>query len=103
MRDLFKDNIIEIEESIFEVEGLQQGEYDGHAVQYDKLVSNSLYNRIMWGNTPQNYRDFCIQGLKRNNGGIIADIGCGTLSFTYKHMQNTIKKKSSFATYRMKC
>ncbi len=92
-KDLFKDNILEVEESIFEVERLPQGEYDGHAVQYDKLVSNSLYNRIMWGNTPQNYRNFCIQGLKRNNGGIIADIGCGTLSFTYKAYAEYNKKE----------
>jgi len=83
-KDLFKNSILKINENFWEVKGLPEGEYDAQAVQYDKLISNGLYNRIMWGNSPQDYTDFCKQGLKNNNGGIIADIGCGTLSFTYK-------------------
>jgi len=91
-KDLFKYNITEIEENIFEVEKLFNGKYDIQAVQYDKLISNGLYNRIMWGNTPKNYSDFCKKGLKSNNEGIIADIGCGTLSFTYKTYTEFYKK-----------
>jgi len=83
-KKLFKDKITEIEDNIWEVEGLHKGEYDTQAVQYDKLISNGLYNRIMWGNTPEDYSEFCKDGLKENSKGIIADIGCGTLSFTYK-------------------
>jgi len=81
---LFNNKITKIEDNIFEVEGLRKGEYDVQAIKYDRLVSNSLYNRIMWGNTTQNYSDFCKIGLQSNNKGIIADIGCGTLSFTHK-------------------
>ncbi len=91
-QELFKDNITEIEENILEVEGLHKGEYDAQAVQYDKLISNSLYNKIMWGNVPKDYSDFCKKGLKSNNKGTIADIGCGTLSFTYQAYAKHFKK-----------
>ncbi len=83
-RNLFKNNITETNEHIFEVEGLKKGKYDVQAIQYDRIVSNSFYNKIMWGNTPKDYSDFCEKALKNNNKGIIADIGCGTLSFTCK-------------------
>nr|WP_321408236.1 class I SAM-dependent methyltransferase [uncultured Carboxylicivirga sp.] len=83
-KELFNTKILEIEKSIWEVEGLHKGEYDDQAVQYDRLISNGLYNRLMWGNVPQDYSAFCKKGLEKSNGGIIADIGCGTLSFTYK-------------------
>ncbi len=91
-KDLFKYNITEIEENIFEVEKLLNGKYDVRAAQYDKLISNGLYNRIMWGNTPKDYSYFCKKGLNSNNEGIIADIGCGTLSFTYKAYTEFYKK-----------
>jgi ubiquinone/menaquinone biosynthesis C-methylase UbiE len=45
----------------------------------------------MWGNSPQNYADFCKKGLK-NADGIITDIGCGTLSFTHKVYAENIDK-----------
>ena len=83
-QELFKNRIIENEENISEVEGLRKGEYDVQAVQYDRLISNGLYNRLMWGNSPGNYSEFCKKGLRSNDNGVIADIGCGTLSFTYK-------------------
>ena len=83
-KEMFKDNIIEIEDNFFEVEGLEKGEYDVQAIQYDRLISNSLYNRLMWGNVPKDYSNFCKKGLQYSKDGIIADIGCGTLSFTHK-------------------
>lgn len=82
--ELFKDKISKIEDGIWEVEGLHKGNYDVQAAQYDKLIRNGLYNRIMWGNVPNDYSDFCKKGLRNSDDGIIADIGCGTLSFTYK-------------------
>jgi len=81
--ELFRDKIIAVENQIYEVKGLQKGTYDAQAIQYDKLISNALYNRIMWGNLPKDYTIFCKKGLKSNEG-VIADIGCGTLSFTHK-------------------
>lgn len=88
MKDLFRYNIIKPANGIWEVQGLPKGEYDKQAVQYDKLVSNALYNRFMWGNSPVDYTRFLKQNLKDADKGIVADIGCGTLSFTskvYKH------------------
>lgn len=83
-KELFNTKIVKIGNNIWEVEGLHKGEYDVQAVQYDRLISNGLYNRIMWGNAPKDYSDFCKKGLKNSNDGVITDIGCGTLSFTYK-------------------
>ena len=91
-KELFYKEIIEIEDSIYEPKGLRKGDYDAQAIQYDKLISNSLYNKIMWGNSPKRYADFCKKGLKNNNG-IITDIGCGTLAFTHKvYAENKISK-----------
>ena len=91
--DIFKNKIVLGRDGIFEVEGLPRGDYDAQAVQYDKLISNGFYNRLMWGNTPENYTAFCRQGIAENTGGIIADIGCGTLSFTYEvYAENTTKE-----------
>jgi len=91
--DLFNDKIVLSRDNIFEVEGLPHGTYDAQAVQYDKLISNGLYNRLMWGNSPKNYADFCRQGINSNKGGAITDIGCGTLGFTYKvYADNTNKE-----------
>lgn len=83
-KELFKRNIIEIEDTILEVKGLDKGAYDSQAIQYDKLISNYFYNKIMWGNSPKDYSNFCKKGLKAHKSGIIADIGCGTLGFTNK-------------------
>ena len=81
-QDLFKENLIELPEGIWEVRGLPTGEYDDQAAAYDKLISNALYNRIMWGNSPKDYAGFVREVLANCKNGIIADIGCGTLSFT---------------------
>ena len=90
-RELFVDEIIEIENCIYEPKELQKGEYDSQAALYDKLISNGLYNKIMWGNSPQDYAAFCNKGLE-NASGIITDIGCGTLSFTYRvYAENKIR------------
>ncbi|MEZ4908740.1 MAG: class I SAM-dependent methyltransferase [Saprospiraceae bacterium] len=82
--NIFRKNIVQIDDNIWEVEGLQKGEYDTQAVQYDNIISNGIYNRIMWGNSPKDYSNFCQKGLVQSANGIIADIGCGTLSFTYR-------------------
>ncbi len=84
MKEPFNDKINETGDGILEVEGLRRGKYDTQAVKYDRLISNSLYNRIMWGNSPGDYAGFCKTGLESNKGGIIADLGCGTLGFTHK-------------------
>jgi len=88
---LFQKEIQQQDDHIFEVAGLIPGNYDGQAVQYDKLISSNFYNRIMWGNSTQDYADFCKQAIIANSDGVIADIGCGTLSFSanvYAEYQN---------------
>ena len=82
--EIFKSKIIELENRLYEVKGLDKGEYDSQAIQYDKLISNYFYNKVMWGNSPKDYSNFCEKGLKEHKSGIIADIGCGTLGFTSK-------------------
>ena len=79
---LFIEELIEIEHHIFASKGLQKSEYDSQAVLYDKLINNGLYNKIMWGNSPKDYADFCKKSLEKSEG-VVADIGCGTLSFTH--------------------
>jgi len=79
---LFRYKIQQLSDDIWEVADLPRGNYDGQAVQYDKLISSTVYNRLMWGNSPEDYAAFCRQGLAEDRQGIIADIGCGTLSFS---------------------
>ena len=90
-KELFVREIIKTENQIYEPKGLRKGKYDSQAVQYDKLISNGFYNKIMWGNSPKDYADFCKKGIE-NKDGITADIGCGTLGFTYRaYAENKIK------------
>jgi len=44
---------------------LKQGEYDKNALKYDKLVSNKLYNQIMWGNSPKDYTNFAKESIAK--------------------------------------
>ncbi|MBN2638471.1 MAG: class I SAM-dependent methyltransferase [Bacteroidales bacterium] len=81
-RALFRKDIQESNNGIWEVTDLPSGNYDAQAVQYDKLISNGLYNRIMWKNKPSDYADFHRVNLEKSKPGTIADIGCGTLGFT---------------------
>ena len=79
---IFSKKVIQLKDDIFEVAGLAQGNYDVQAVQYDKLISSQLYNRLMWGNLPKDYAAFNRKAIEIHPGGTIADIACGTLSFS---------------------
>lgn len=92
-KEIFDKEIIELEDQLYEVKGLQKGEYDSQAIQYDKLISNYFYNKIMWGNLPQDYSNFCKKGIEKSDDGIIADIGCGTLGFTNEIYAENIKQE----------
>ncbi|HPE58536.1 MAG TPA: class I SAM-dependent methyltransferase [Bacteroidales bacterium] len=81
-KSIFKLKINLLHDNIFEVAGLAQGNYDAQAVQYDKLISSKLYNRLMWANLPKDYANFNRKAIKANKEGTIADIACGTLSFS---------------------
>ena len=54
-------------------------------------MGNKFYNKIVWGNWPSNYADFCQTALNASSDGIILDAGCGSLVFT----ANTYAKSSN--------
>lgn len=62
----------------------QSHHYDKAAKFYDWIIGNRFYNRIIWGNWPNQYEIFCEQAIASNNDGIILDAGCGSLIFTAK-------------------
>ena len=60
----------------------RRSEYDKKANVYDLIIGNPIYNRVVWGNWPSHYADFCHQALASRPGGIFLDAGCGSLTFT---------------------
>lgn len=74
----------EIDEGIFSCvdRNHRPSDYDGKVNAYDLVVGNAVYNRIVWGNWPSNYANFCRQALASTPGGIVLDAGCGSLVFT---------------------
>jgi ubiquinone/menaquinone biosynthesis C-methylase UbiE len=78
-------NLIEVSDGISSVfcEKQRYSDYDSKVKVYDLVVGNRFYNRLMWGNWPSNYADFCQNALKQANG-MILDAGCGSLVFTAK-------------------
>ena len=60
----------------------RQSSYDSKVKAYDMVVGNSFYNRLIWGNWPSNYQDFCRKALNNSPEGIYLDAGCGSLVFT---------------------
>lgn len=60
----------------------RQSDYDRKVGAYDLVVGNRFYNRLVWGNWPSDYREFCKQALASTPGGIYLDAGCGSLVFT---------------------
>ena len=63
-----------------DVEG--KHDYDRKAGLYDLVVSTRLYNAIMWGSSPQEYRAFARQALASSPHGTVLDAACGSLLFT---------------------
>ncbi len=86
--EVFRVSLSEEKDGILAPAGLPEGDYDQQAAGYDKLISNPLYNRIMWGNSPADYAAFLKLALTRHHEGLIADIGCGTLGFTAEVYRN---------------
>jgi ubiquinone/menaquinone biosynthesis C-methylase UbiE len=74
----------EVREGIFSVlsEADRESDYDGKAGLYDVVVGNRFYNRLIWGNWPSNYRQFCRACLRAASRGNVIDAGCGSLVFT---------------------
>ncbi len=74
----------EVEEGIYSCldPNERQSDYDRKVAAYDLVVGNAFYNRLVWGNWPSNYDDFCREALASTPDGIFLDAGCGSLVFT---------------------
>lgn len=57
-------------------------QYDQGATLYDLLVGSRLYNRIVWGTSPENHRTFARQAVQSAKSGLMLDAACGSLVFT---------------------
>jgi SAM-dependent methyltransferase len=55
--------------------------YDRHAAIYDGLIGTRVYNRLLWGTRPAEYRAFAAEALAAGEGAFL-DGGCGTMVFT---------------------
>ena len=85
MQDIMKDVQLEVvDDGIYSClgEADRPSDYDHKAGAYDLVVGNRFYNRIVWGNWPSAYREFCRQALASTPGGLVLDAGCGSLVFT---------------------
>jgi len=52
--------------------------YDSKARIYEKLVSKKLYNKIIWGTSPEDYKEFARKAIHSSSGKLL-DAGCGGL------------------------
>lgn len=84
----------DVDEGIFSCLDLneRQSDYDKKVNAYDLVVGNAVYNRLVGGNWPSNYANFCHQALTSAPGGIFLDAGCGSLVFTAKTYANANNK-----------
>jgi SAM-dependent methyltransferase len=56
--------------------------YDKRAAAYDSIVSTWVYNRVMWGTSPNDYVAFAREAVLSHPDGRMLDAGCGSLLFT---------------------
>src|ERR1051326_3945347 len=86
LKEVVEDNraVRLVEESIYSVlPDLQQThQYDKKAAIYDFVVGSSLYNRVMWGASPNNYMAFARRAINSHRSGWLMEAGCGSLLFT---------------------
>lgn len=57
-------------------------QYDRKAALYDFLAGNRLYNRLLWGGSPEHYAAFARRADHAQPAGPFLDAGCGSLLFT---------------------
>ena len=62
--------------------GIAGHRYDGRARVYDLLIASRLYNRVVWGSRPDDYRRFARRAVGAAAEGWHLDAGCGTLLLT---------------------
>ena len=80
--------------------------YDGKARLYEWLVQRHWYNRIFWGTSPADYRQFAARAILQGKGNLL-DIGCGGLVHTAaiysKTRRNTFLLDNSTEMLRIGC
>jgi len=62
--------------------------YDRRAATYDRLVGNSLYNRVVWSSSPASYAAFAATAVADSDGPLL-DVGCGSAVFTADAYRST--------------
>ncbi len=87
LKSLCKDRYIQqLEDGIYTTfdEKERVSDYDDKVKGYDALIGNTIYNKLIWGNSVKTYHQFCMDALESANGGLVLDAGCGSLVFTHK-------------------
>jgi SAM-dependent methyltransferase len=57
-------------------------DYDQAVNFYDRVIGNSIYNRIFWGYSISEFTDFVRTAISSAGPGRVLDAGCGSLVFT---------------------
>lgn len=55
--------------------------YDSRAAAYDRVVGSALYNRLLWGASPERYRASARRAVAAGSGPLL-DPGAGSAVFT---------------------
>jgi ubiquinone/menaquinone biosynthesis C-methylase UbiE len=73
-----------VEDGIYSVltDASSKHHYDRRATVYDLVVSTRLYNSVMWGSSPFDYRAFARQAVTSCPNGRLLDAACGSMLFT---------------------
>ncbi len=56
--------------------------FQKHALFYDAVICNPIYNRLMWGYSIKSYDALTASALASSTDGWVLDAGCGSLAFT---------------------
>lgn len=82
LQDYFTEQLIELEDGIYRTkESRELKGYDSISKFYDIVVGSRLYNRLLWGNSVDDYKKFAGEAVQ-SAGSVIVDAGCGSLNFT---------------------
>lgn len=88
-----------VEEGIYTVlpEGARAAHpYDRRAGVYDALVATRLYNRVMWGASPEDYAAFARRAVDAHTEGWMLDAACGSMLFTARAYAETGRRVVAF-------
>ncbi len=59
----------------------EEAHYDSRAAAYDWVVGSAIYNRLVWGASPERYRAFVRRAVAAGDGPLL-DAGTGSAVFT---------------------